>query len=156
MKKKIIKIGLIVFTVGLLAALGIAYYMFNMPHRDVQASKVDFSLQASSLVAEYLKDADAANEKYLDEEGESKILAVTGIIASITEDLNHQKVVLLKTDTDKAGISCTFLPQTSANTATLKVGETTSIKGVIRSGAQYDEDLELYENVILEKCDIIK
>ncbi len=156
MKKKIIKIGLIVFAVGLLVAAGIAYYMFNMPHRDVQASKVDFSFQASAIVAEYLQNADAANEKYLDDEGESKILAVTGTVASITEDLNHQKVVLLKTGTDKAGVSCTFLPETNANAATLKVGETASVKGVIRSGAQYDEDLELYENVILEKCDIIK
>ncbi len=29
------------------------------------------------------------------------------------------------------------------------------VKGVIRSGANYDADLEMYEHVIMEKCDLI-
>jgi hypothetical protein len=36
------------------------------------------------------------------------------------------------------------------------VGQAITVKGVIRSGASYDEDLEMYENVILEKSDIVK
>ena len=30
-----------------------------------------------------------------------------------------------------------------------------TVKGVIRSGASYDEDLELYENVTIDKSDIV-
>lgn len=153
-KRKLIKIGLILFAVGVVSAGAIGYYMFNMPHRDVQSSSVDYTLTAHDIVTQYLTDANAANEKYLDEEGESKILLVTGTIASITEDFNGQKVILLKMASDKAGVSCTFTKETNSHLEKVQEGDEISIKGVIRSGASYDEDLELYENVNLEKCDI--
>ena len=155
-KKKIIKIGIIVIVVGLLIAGSVGYYMFNQPHRDVQSMKADLQMESSELVKEYLTDANSANEKYLQEEGESKILLLTGIIKNIDEDLNHQKVILLKSNSDKAGVSCTFTSETNSNITGLSIGDKVTVKGVIRSGASYDEDLELYEDVILEKCDIIK
>jgi hypothetical protein len=151
MKKKIIA-GILF--IGVLGAFG-AYYLFNMPHRDIQSSKTDFSLSSTQLVNEYLRNPDLANEKYLQEEGDSKILAVTGTVFSIGQDQNSQKVVLLKDPTDKAGVSCTFTLETNKNVEKLKVGQTISVKGVIRSGAGFDKDLDLYEDVILEKCDII-
>jgi hypothetical protein len=43
-----------------------------------------------------------------------------------------------------------------SNNEELKIGTKVSIKGVIRSGAGYDEDLDMYEDVILEKCDLIR
>ncbi len=153
--KKIIKIGLIVSGIGILTAGGIIYYMFNMPHRDVQASKTDYVVEAGQLVMEYLKDPGTANEKYLDQEGDSKILEVSGEIASITEDFNHQKVVLLMSDSDKAGVSCTFTRETNVSAEGLQPGQKVTVKGVIRAGASYDKDLGMYENVILEKCDIV-
>ena len=155
-KKRIIKIGIIVIVVALLIAGSVGYFMFNQPHRDVQSIKADFQMDSSELVKEYLVDANSANEKYLQEEGESKILLITGIIKNINEDLNHQKVILLKSNSDQAGVSCTFTSDTNINTHGLTIGDKITVKGVIRSGASYDEDLELYEDVILEKCDIIK
>jgi len=151
--KRNIAIGAVI---GILAGAAIVIYLFNMPQRDVQATKTDFSLAASTVVNEYLSNADSANEKYLQEDGDSKILAVKGQIYSITEDLKHQKVILLKDSAEKAGVSCTFTSETNAHVSSLLPGETVTIKGVIRSGAGYDEDLDLYENVIMEKCDIIK
>jgi hypothetical protein len=150
-KKKI----LLTLTIGVLIVAGIALYMFNKPARDVQATKTDFSFSASTIVNEYLKDAKAANAKYLDEEGNSKVLEITGIVANISEDFNNQKVILLKNATDKAGVSATFTKETNAHTNTIKIGDEITIKGVIRSGAAYDPDLEMYENVILDKCDIV-
>ena len=155
-KKRIIKIGIIVIVVALLIAGSVGYFMFNQPHRDVQSMEADFQMESSELVKEYLVDANSANEKYLQEEGESKILLITGIIKNINEDLNHQKVILLKSNSDQAGVSCTFTSETNANITGLSIGDKVTVKGVIRSGASYDEDLELYEDVILEKCDIIK
>lgn len=155
MKKRIIKWGLIVLVSGAVIGGGVIYYMFNQPHRDVQATAADYQLEATALVNEYLTDATAANKKYLQAEGDSKIIAVTGIVASIEEDLNQQKVVFLKDRNGKAGVSCTFIAETNAHASKLKIGESVTIKGVIRSGAEYDEDLELYEDVILEKCDVI-
>ncbi len=156
MKKKIIKWGLGLGLVGILLGAGSALYMFNMPHRDVQSTPVDFQMEAKMLVQEYLSDAQTANDRYLQEEGESKIIAVTGIVASVDEDMNHQKVVLLKGAGEHAGVSCTFMANTNINAEKLKNGDEVTIKGVIRSGAGYDEDLELYEDVIIEKCDVLQ
>ena len=154
-KNKMIRTILILTGVAILIGGGVGLYMFNMPHRNIQATKSDYTLNATDIVNEYLKDPEKANEKYLDEEGESKILEVTGKIASITTDFNNQKVIRLKEENSRAGVTCTFTIKTSNSVENLKQGQFISIKGVIRSGASYDEDLEMYENVIIEKCSLI-
>lgn len=153
--RKLKLIGLILLGT-LLIGLGIALYLFNMPHRDVVGTKADHALTAIEIVQEYLDNPDAANAKYLNDGGESKILAVTGTVRSIEEDMNRQKVILLKGDTAKAGVSCTFTPTTNIHVANVSIGQQITVKGVIRSGASYDGDMELYEDVILEKCDILR
>lgn len=154
-RNKIFKLVAAIIFAGIIIGLSIAYYLFNMPQRDVQDSKTDFSLSASSIVNEYLLNADSANAKYLQEEGDSKILSVKGKIFSISVDQKNQKVILLKDSLEKAGVSCTFMQTTNSHAENLKIGETVTIKGVIRSGAGFDKDLDFYENVIMEKCDII-
>ncbi|MCI2230041.1 OB-fold putative lipoprotein [Polaribacter sp. MSW13] len=150
-RKKII----IILGIGIIIAGIIVVMMFFKPHRDVQNTATDFRYKASEIVNEYLADADKANNKYLDEEGNSKILEIEGMVAQISEDFNHQKVILLKSTTDKAGVSCTFTQNTNSHTTSIKTGDIIIVKGVIRSGATFDEDLDMYENIILEKCDII-
>lgn len=155
-KKRIFKILAILTIAGILIAGGATLYMFNMPHRNVQSASTDFSLTASQLVNEYLENAAKANEKYLADDGDSKILEVSGTVAKIGEGFNGQKVVLLKESYDKAGVSCTFTAKTSKNALNLQVGQRVTIKGVIRSGASYDEDLEMYENIVIDKSDLVK
>ncbi len=154
-KRKVIKVVLIVVAIGIAAAASIVLYLFNKPHRDVQSADVNFTLTASDLVQEYLTDPKAGNLKYLDDSGDSKIIAVTGTVRSISRDMNNQLVVLLQDDGDKAGVSCTFSAATNAAAEKLTAGQTVTIKGVIRSGAGYDADLDLYEDVIIEKSDIL-
>jgi len=154
-KRKLIKAALIIVAVGITGAAGVGVYMFNKPHRDVQSAAVDFNLAGKALVQEYLDDPQGANQKYLDDTGDSKIMAVTGRVHSITRDMNQQWVVLLKDEGDKAGVSCTFSAATNASAEKLSIGQTVTIKGVIRSGAGYDADLDLYEDVIIEKSDVI-
>lgn len=156
MKKKIITLGLAFVLTGFAVGGGIIFYLFNMPHRDIQAARVDYEIEAAALVQEYLTNPDIANNKFLQEDGESKILAVSGTVASVSEDLNQQKVVLLKNVGEKAGVSCTFFAATNDHAAQLAAGSQVTIKGVIRAGAGYDADLEMYEDVILEKCDIYR
>ncbi len=154
-KKKIIRIGLIAVVAGIIIAGAVGLYMFNMPHRDVQKTSADYSLTSSEIVAEYLANKDAANEKYLAADGDSKVLEITGTVSKISEDFDGNKVVLLKSSSDKAGVSATFTPETNANAANLQVGKKVTVKGVIRSGAAYDEDLRMHEHVILDKSDIV-
>lgn len=153
MKKSILKRGGIIIISGLIIVISIVFYMFNQPHRDVQATATDYKMEATQIVNEYLADAKISNNKYLDEEGESKIIEVTGTISEISVDMNQNKVLLLKNEGDVAGVSCTLLP--TINTENLNIGNIVTIKGVIRAGAGYDEDLGLYEDVIMEKCSII-
>lgn len=155
-KKRILKIGAILLIAGLLIGGGTAFYMFNMPHRNVQSTPADFQFSASQLVNEYLENATKANEKYLTSDGDSKVLEISGTVYKISQDFLGQRVVLLKETGDKAGVSCTFTPETGKKMLYLQVGERITIKGVIRSGASYDQDLEMYENVVIEKCDMIK
>lgn len=155
MKKAIFKWGGILLVAGLIIGGSIVLYLFNMPHRDVQASHSDYEMTATALVQEYLTDASVANTKYLQEEGESKILAVSGTVASINYDMKHQMVVLLKESSAKAGVSCTFMASSADKANAINIGDQVTIKGVIRSGAGFDPDLELYEDVIMEKCDVV-
>lgn len=148
------KIMIVLFT-GIIIAVSVVLYLYFMPARDVQATKTDYSFSTSEIVKEYLDDARKANEKYLDEEGESKVFEITGTVAKISEDFNKQKVILLKQATDKAGVSATFTKETNTNTDGVQIGDQITIKGVIRSGANFNPDLEMYENVILDKCDIV-
>jgi tRNA_anti-like len=154
-KRKIIKILAALIIIGILIAGGTFIYMFNMPHRDVQSSTADFTVTSTEIVNEYLLDTDAANQKYLAADGESKILQIKGVVSNISEDFNGQKVILLKSENDKAGVNATLTSESNILVSDVKIGETISIKGVIRAGAAYDEDLEMYENVILEKANIV-
>jgi hypothetical protein len=154
-KKKIIKLAVGVAIIGTLIGGSSAAYMFFKPHRDVQSSKTDYSLTNSEIVSEYLKDRQAADNKYLAADGDSKILEVTGTVDKISENYNDQKVILLKEEGDHAGVSATFTVETNHKVLDLKIGETVTVKGVIRSGAAFDKDLGFYENVILEKSDLV-
>lgn len=154
-KRKMIRTIAVLGIAGLLTGGGIGLYMYYMPQRDVQSAKTDYTLTTSQIVSEYLNDSEAANQKYLSADGDSKILEIAGEIKLISENYNGQKVVLLKNPEDKAGVSATFSPEINDNLSGIKIGQVITVKGVIRSGASYDEDLELYENVILDQSDIV-
>lgn len=155
-KKKVIKKILIVILA--IVILGGAYgaWMYFQPHRDVQSTETDYTLKSSDIVQEYLRDNQVANKKYLAGDGESKILEIEGQVSEVSEDFRGNTVVLLKPDTAKAGVKAFFTEETSAEAKQLKEGTTVTIKGVIRSGAAYDEDLEMYEDVVVEKSKVIK
>lgn len=151
MKKKILS------ALGIIVLIVIAYvaYLWFQPHRDVVNSKADVEITAGRLVEEFLTDANAARTKYLDSEGESKILIIGGVITQITTDQLGQKVVQLKTSPDdKLGVACTFTLETNPQAENLKIGNQVRIKGVIRSGAEYDEDLELGIDAVVEKSSL--
>ncbi len=154
-KKKIFKIVAIVGIAGLLIGGGIGAYMFFMPHRDVQSAATDYKMTSTEIVLEYLNNKEAADKKYLSEDGDSKILEVSGPIKSISDNYLGNKVILLQNDGDKAGVGATFTKETNENVSGMQVGQIITIKGVIRSGASYDEDLGLFEHVILEKSDVV-
>ncbi len=53
------------------------------------------------------------------------------------------------------GSELVYVTGANKNVEGIKIGDYIKIKGVIRSGAEIDKDLELYEDVIIEKSDIV-
>lgn len=152
MKSKIIKVVLAIILIG----IGYAAYVWFMPHRNVQAVEAFETIEATDLVNAFITNKDKANATYLDsEEGESKVLIIKGKVFKISKDQLGQQVILLKNENEKMGVSCSFTLETSNQVTGIKIGDTISIKGVIRSGAEYDSDLDLVENVIIEKSALI-
>lgn len=152
MKSKIIKIVLAFIVI----AIGVVAYLWFMPHRDVQSVNAFKTIDATELVNEFLTDKEKANALYLDsDEGESKVLIVTGTVAKTSKDQLGQYVLFLKKNADKMGVSCTFTLESNSQVADIKIGDAVKVKGVIRSGAEYDEDLDLIEHVIIEKSALI-
>ena len=154
-KRKLIRAMAIIVVAGLLVVVGVGLYMFNKPHRDVQSTQADYMLTSSEIVAEYQADNQAANQKYLSADGDSKILLISGEVNEISENFKGQKVVLLTGGNEMAGVSAIFTEENNDNLKGISVGQDITVKGVIRSGASYDEDLEMYENVILDKSDLV-
>lgn len=153
MKKKILSSVLLIIVL----VIGYVAYLWFQPHRDVVATEADAEVNATALVDEFLNNAETAQAKYLDAEGQSKILIVSGIVTQISTDQLGQKVVQLKSaPDDELGVACTFTLETNQEAEGLKVGDQARIKGVIRSGAEYDEDLELGIDAVLEKSTLVK
>lgn len=145
---KFLKYGLYAVIAGAIIGGSIILYLFNMPHRDVQGEDAAFSIEATEFVDEFMKKPTESNAKYLDQ-----VVVISGVVAEISEDQLKQKVIVL--EAPSSGISCTFTAETNTNAASLEIGNKVTIKGIVRIGPSYDEDMDLSEYGILEKCDII-
>ena len=151
-KKTILGVGV----TGLLVGGGIFLYQWNKPHRDVQATDVDFEISATDFVTEYLTDAKAANDKYLAEDGDSRVILVEGKVIEVDETISGNRIVILGSDNPNLGIKCTFLPNDHSQEVPIEVGTVVKIKGVVRAGPSYDEDLDLKEHGSLGDCALVE
>jgi hypothetical protein len=151
-KKTILGLG----AAGILVGGGIFLYIWNMPHRDVQATEVDFTVSASEFVTEYLRDAKAANDKYLAEDGDSRVLVIQGKVVELDETISGNRIVILGSDNPNLGIKCTFLPNDHSQEVPIEIGAEVKIKGVVRAGPSYDEDLDLHEHGSLGDCALVE
>ena len=156
MKPKTLKIVGLVFIVGVISAGSIGAYIWFKPHRDVQAVQVYAELKVKDLVNEFSTDAAKANAKYLSCDGNSKVLIVEGRVSNITTNQKGEKVIVLKDQGAKAGVSATFTLQTNSHIEFIKIGDAMKVKGAITAGNSYDADLDLYEHAILVQCDFVK
>ena len=137
--KKIV-IGILVIA---LAAAGYGYYLFNKKPADVRTEKPSYEIEAAALLADFNKDEEAANQKYLD-----KVIAVKGKVAEIKMDtVTGQATVFLDSGDPMAAISCSFYDDEAAAVKQLTKGTETIIKGQC-TGKLMD--------IVLNKCSIEK
>lgn len=154
-RKKMIRWIMILGFSGILIGGGVGFYMFNMPHRDISKAKADYAVTADGLVNEFISDYNKANEKYLATDGNSKILEVSGKIHAVSTNMEGMTVLILKEESASAGVSCTISESEAKSLNDFHIGQSIALKGVIRSGASFDQDLGMFEHVILEKCTIV-
>ncbi|MBI3133194.1 MAG: hypothetical protein HYZ14_00820 [Bacteroidetes bacterium] len=135
-----------------LLTVGFGLNLWFEPHRDVKTAEVFDEFEVTDFVTEFIKNPDAANEKYLAEDGDSKIVTMSGKITAIDTNLNQQLVIEMKSDQHDAGVRFTLLEEENEKAAALKIGEKTSITGVVSAGPVYDEDFGRYLDAILEQA----
>lgn len=154
MSKKQIRHLVTTAAVLLSVSLIIAGYLWFKPHRNVQKTKAFASIHAKDLVNEFFTNTAAANAKYLSADGNSKVLEVEGTVHSISKNQNGELVIVLMDKGSKAGVSATFLKNSSEQAFVLKPGDKAKVKGAITAGSSYDADLDLYEHVVLVQCSL--
>ena len=133
----------VILVILLLAvASGIGYYIYNKPPEGVVNKKADYSLSPSELLAEFQKDEEAANAKYL-----GKVVELKGAILEIVPGEDMEMQLILDTGDIMSRVSCvmdeeynTFLERK------LKSGDTVTIKGFC-TGMTMD--------VVIDRCVIV-
>ena len=154
MKKKIWQTVMATSVIAIIGGGAFVFYLWNMPHRDVLSAQPDYTLSSSNFVSEYLANPGAANEKYLSDDGDSKIVVISGPVASISQTQNGDQVVLIKETGAPVGVAFTFTSETNDDAAALQSGQSVAIKGVVRAGPRRDEFLGLYSNAVIEKASL--
>lgn len=135
MPKKTILIAIAVLVLLAFVILAVRY-TFREPDKSVGSEPAVASLSASQLLKLYEENEDSANQLYL-----GKVISVTGIVDSYSED-SVSLSVYLKNAGDFSGVTCVF-DKSTINADSFRTGAETTIKGIC-SGYLFD--------VILNKC----
>ncbi|MEP7144588.1 MAG: hypothetical protein ABI707_17030 [Ferruginibacter sp.] len=143
-KKK--KYLLLLLTGAVLVAAVTVYYLYNKPAIDVQDADGQ-KVVATALYETFIKDSTAAKNNYT-----NKILEVSGMVTTITQNQRHQPVVLLKTNMEGAAINCTL----EGPAGNIKSGHHLSIKGICNGIGEGDADLGIMGDVYLVRCYVLK
>ena len=150
-KKKVLLIGAVLVVLG--ASIG-AYFLIFQENRDTQAVESAFTITSEDLVNKCLTDLEKTNGELLADNGESEVFVVTGKISSTEKNQNGQTTIYLFAGEGKPLVRCTLLQE--EDVTNLNAGDQVKVKGVFRSCAEYDEDLDLTEDAIIDQCAIVK
>lgn len=137
--KKWVKVVLVIGVIGILAAAGVVYYVYNKPHRDVTNEK-GVQLSAQTLYDAFRTNEDEANKLYLD-----KAVEMTGEVADVSTNQDGKTVVNFKTNDPLVVINCTF----KENPGALQVGQTITFKGIC-TGYIPDANVVINEGILVK------
>lgn len=117
-----IKIALFVVFFIAIAGIGVALYLYNMQHKDLQKVKPDYVMTSSELQKAFEDNEAASVARYV-----NKIIEVSGIIESVKPGSENSLSISLKTGSDLSAVICTFpkVPDPSI----YKTGEQVTIRG---------------------------
>ena len=120
-------------------SVGIVIYFWTLPVASLDKAKVEVSVPAEKLMADFEDDESQANALYL-----GKILEVSGIVKEYIEKEGSNPQLLLQTESIMGDVSCNFDPESiDAMTAAAIAGKSVSVKG---------ECTGYLMDVVLERC----
>lgn len=143
--KKLIRIGLILFGLGVLAAVGTYLYLFHKPHRNIAKEKPAYVLQAEELYTEFVSDEDISYKKYGDQ-----VLQITGDVVDINILDNTASITYLD---PIEGINCSFdsltVVKTGSELSHIQTGDRVTLKGKC-------DGYDFIMGVVLTRCVLIE
>lgn len=141
---KYLKIFLWVALAGIIIGGASVYYVFNMPHRNLENEEPEFVLTATELFADFSADETAGFAKYGD-----KAVQVSGEIVEKTA--TETEITLVLNDAME-GISCSFdsayVAENKASLDALSEGDQASIKGKC-------DGIDMIMGVVLTRCVLV-
>lgn len=142
--KKIFKIGLILFIVGVVSATGTYIYVFHKAHRNIAKEKPAYEVCAKDLYTEFSEDEMSSYDKY-----GNQVLQVTGTVVEFELKENGASLVYID---PFEGINCAF----DSTTVTKLKNEFTeiSVGNVVTLKGQCD-GFDMIMGVVLTRCVLI-
>ena len=141
MKKKILFWFVFPLLVVLAGAAGYIVKEYNRKLKDTAKLKPQFTLEATALVADFDKDEQGSNTRYLD-----KVILLSGTVKELARDDKGFYTVVLGDTASLSSVRCSMDSTHNAGAAGLKPGSTVRMKGIC-SG--YNKDELLGSDVIL-------
>jgi hypothetical protein len=133
-------IALILFAVAIIAAFIVWKWVFKKSDINVSSQKAIIEIEAAVLTHEFENNEEVSNANYL-----GKIITVSGIVNSITNDEKNVNVYL-KNEDELSGVMCS-LDKSTFDADQIKTGNRVKIKGIC---AGYLMDVQL------NKCSLEK
>jgi ATP-dependent protease HslVU (ClpYQ) peptidase subunit len=147
--KKRNTIILILFLLMAVAAVFIAFTLFDKNVKHLSSSKADLITTATDLIKKFETDEVAANKEYLGGKLDF-IITVSGTVKEIIKDETGTCTVVLGDSTTRSSVRCTMDSLQNTQASSLKTGSDVSIKGAI-TGFMKD-DLGIGSDVVLNRC----
>lgn len=131
---------IVIVSVMLVSMAITGYLLLNKEHRSAESE--DFiPVEANELFAAFESDEAKANQMYLD-----KVVAVKGIVSEIMVNQDGESILLLRTDNEFYGVSCTMVQKPKD----IDTGTEVVIKGICTG---YLSDVIVTRGVLAEKLE---
>jgi hypothetical protein len=139
--KKLLKIGLILFAIGLLAGIATYVYVFHKPHRNIAKEKAAFVLSANQIYSDFSAAEDSSFAKY-----GNKVIQLNGNVVDIKIETNQAIITM---NDAMESVNCTFDSVTTVEDINrlkqINVGDNVELKGQC-------DGYDMITGVVITRC----
>ncbi|HRN92456.1 MAG TPA: hypothetical protein PLE75_08110 [Ferruginibacter sp.] len=123
---------------ALLVAVSVGVYLYQKGPLDVRSAR-GIPVEAEALYRAYVTDSSAARNLY-----DTKVLAVSGVVESVSHNAQQEQVVLLQAGGNGFFINCSM-----DETVSLKGGDRVVLKGICSGQGEGDAEMGIPGDVYL-------